>query len=150
MSTPPSAAALCALVARLAAHELDFIDDLRGRVRQRWHVVSCCDELPDAPDGSLGTYAIHAPAITKIGAHAFCRCTSLTKIVLPPNFAEIGAHAFCRCTSLRVIVLPPAITEVGRSAFEDCTLLTEVVLAAGFSGTIAPDAFPPGVKNTRA
>ena len=65
------------------------------------------------------------------GKGAFSGCSSLSKVVLPPNLIKIGLSAFKECTSLSEITLPPNLAEIGHSAFYGCTSLSVIVLPAG-------------------
>ena len=92
--------------------------------------------------------------LQKIGAYAFCGCSSLERLTLPSTVTEIGYNAFNGCTNLRVVVLneglqeieywafcgctslerltvPSTVTEIGYEAFKDCTNLREVILNEG-------------------
>lgn len=40
---------------------------------------------------------------------------------------EIKNKAFCGCTSLRKIVIPPAIRRIKDQAFEGCMIVTDTV-----------------------
>lgn len=63
-----------------------------------------------------------------IGEHAFERCISLSKIVLP-NFVEvIGNYAFRDNSKLENIELSQNLKSIGSSAFENCTLIKKIIL----------------------
>lgn len=59
---------------------------------------------------------ISLPVATKIGAHAFDSCSSLTNVDAP-KLTTIGDYAFANCTQMRVFDIPTAVTYVGDSAF---------------------------------
>lgn len=60
---------------------------------------------------------------TKINREAFCKCTSITSVVLGEGIKSIGLSAFEGCTSLMSIVLPNSVKSIGWRAFCDCPLL---------------------------
>jgi len=87
--------------------------------------------------------------LEEIGEGAFCGCTSLNAIIIPPivkvipegafygcwaltsvelsdGLEEIGEWAFAECRSLREIVIPPAVRDIHDTAFDCCTNLTRV------------------------
>ena len=47
------------------------------------------------------------PSVRRIVNEAFAGCLQLTIVILGEGLKEIGRWAFCGCTSLRVIVIPP-------------------------------------------
>ena len=60
--------------------------------------------------------------------YAFCKCTSLTSVVIGDSVTSIGGFAFSGCTSLTSVVIPDSVTSIDDYAFEDCTFLTSVVI----------------------
>lgn len=69
--------------------------------------------------------AIKLPkGLLSIDDNAFYGCKSLKTVELPPNIKSIGA--FCKCTSLERVMIPNEVTEFGHSAFRSCINLTEI------------------------
>jgi hypothetical protein len=89
-----------------------------------------------------------------IGLCAFCGCTSLVHITIPPavraikndafmnypglavvmlsnGHEEIGWFAFLGCTSLECIEIPPSVSAIKWGAFQECSGLTIVILGNG-------------------
>ena len=62
--------------------------------------------------------------LLSIGDNAFYGCKSLKTVELPPNIKSIGA--FCKCTSLERVMIPDEVTEFGHSAFRHCIKLTDI------------------------
>ena len=62
--------------------------------------------------------------LLSIGDNAFYGCESLKTVELPPNIKSIGA--FCKCTSLERVMIPDEVTEFGHSAFRHCINLTDI------------------------
>lgn len=62
--------------------------------------------------------------LLSIGDNAFYGCNNLKAIELPPNIKSIGA--FCKCTSLERVMIPDEVTEFGHSAFRHCINLTDI------------------------
>jgi 8-oxo-dGTP pyrophosphatase MutT (NUDIX family) len=60
----------------------------------------------------------------RIGAWAFSRNRSLTRVTLPESLTAIGAGAFSGCDGLREVRIPAGVTFIGRDAFEGCPDLT--------------------------
>ena len=49
-------------------------------------------------------------AVTNVGEYAFEGCSSLTSLVLPPNFASVvGECAFKNCLQLMSVTFPPPL-----------------------------------------
>ena len=53
------------------------------------------------------------PMGLRIGEDAFCECTSLHAIVIPPFVKVIGKAAFIRCSELMSVGLPEGLEEIG-------------------------------------
>ena len=69
--------------------------------------------------------AIKLPkGLLSIGDNAFYGCKSLKTVELPPNIKSI--RAFCKCTSLERVMIPDEVTEFGPSAFRHCINLTDI------------------------
>lgn len=64
--------------------------------------------------------------ITKIGAFAFNKCTSLTSITLPDSLKCISDKAFDNCTSLKSVSLGSNDVFIGKKAFRGCDKLTDI------------------------
>ena len=78
--------------------------------------------------------------VTRIGSHAFMRCSSLTDVNIPNSVTSIGSSAFYDCSSLKKINIPNSVTSIGADAFFYCTSLVEVNIQDGLV-TIAEAAF---------
>ena len=78
--------------------------------------------------------------VTRIGSHAFMRCSSLTDVNIPNSVTSIGSSAFYGCSSLKKINIPNSVTSIGANAFFECTSLVEVNIQDGIV-TIAESAF---------
>ena len=78
--------------------------------------------------------------VTRIGSHAFMRCSSLTDVNIPNSVTSIGSSAFYDCSSLKKINIPNSVTSIGADAFFECTSLVEVNIQDGIV-TIAEGAF---------
>ena len=66
--------------------------------------------------------------LQKIGYAAFCKCTSLSSIILPSTVIEIGGYSFAGCKNLRETVLNDGLQKIGQHAFNSCTSLSSVTL----------------------
>lgn len=64
--------------------------------------------------------------ITKIGAFAFNKCTSLTGVTLPDSLKCISDKAFDNCTSLKSVSLGSNDVFIGKKAFRGCDKLTDI------------------------
>lgn len=62
-----------------------------------------------------------------IGIEAFCRCSRLKSVALPPKLVSINDRAFSDCADLASIVIPGSITSIGNEAFSDCWSLSSIV-----------------------
>ncbi|MBQ6944649.1 MAG: leucine-rich repeat protein [Ruminococcus sp.] len=58
--------------------------------------------------------------VTKIGAYAFNKCTSLTSVILPDTLKYISDKAFDNCTSLKSVSLGCNDVLIGSKAFRGC------------------------------
>ncbi|MBR1975017.1 MAG: leucine-rich repeat protein [Clostridia bacterium] len=65
---------------------------------------------------------------TKVNAHAFSDCDSLTSVEIPDSVTSIGDYAFSYCDSLTSIVIPDSVTSIGDDAFYDCESLTSITI----------------------
>ena len=70
-------------------------------------------------------------SITRIKAHAFEGCSSLTNIEIPEGVTEIGWYTFQGCSSLTSINIPKGVTEIGNYAFQGCSSLTNINIPKG-------------------
>ena len=61
------------------------------------------------------------PSVKTIKDKAFLGRYQLTTVVLGEGLEEIGAGAFCECTSLREIKIPPAVKAIKDRAFIRCS-----------------------------
>lgn len=108
------------------------------------------DGLLIAADGETVVFPLGRPAnivipgsATKIGAHAFQGCTSLTSVTFPEGLTGIGGFAFFGCTGLSAVTIPSGVTDIGLYAFSGCTALEEITLLG--QPKIGQEAFPDGV-----
>lgn len=68
---------------------------------------------------------VELPDVVRIGAGAFERCVSLSRITLPESLESIGDGAFRHCRSLEKIRIPAGVKNIGAGAFEQDIHLTE-------------------------
>lgn len=68
--------------------------------------------IPDFVSYNNTTYSV-----TAIGDWAFCRCTSLTEVLLPSSIEKIGSYAFFNCTELLPFAIPEKVSFIGNRAF---------------------------------
>ena len=66
--------------------------------------------------------------VTKIGSHAFQRCSSLTDLHLPKNGCEVGTYVFNDDDALESVELNEGLETMGWDVFKDCESLKEVTL----------------------
>ena len=68
-------------------------------------------------------------SVRAIKEWAFHDCTRLMHVHLADckGPEEIKNKAFCGCTSLRKIVIPPAVRRIKDQAFEGCMIVTDTV-----------------------
>ena len=78
--------------------------------------------------------------VTRIGAHAFYNCRSLTKIEIPDSVTSIGSCAFSGCGSLTSITIPDSVTYVESYAFYDCDITGDLVIPSSVR-TVGYQAF---------
>ena len=74
-----------------------------------------------------------------IGYQAFCKCSNLTKVIIPEGVKKIGQAAFYGCSQLTSITIPSTITNMD-TAFSGNTALSHVTLTNGIS-KISSNAF---------
>ena len=53
--------------------------------------------------------------------------------MIPDSVTSIGNSAFCRCSSLTSIVIPDSVTSIGYSAFSSCSSLASIIVDEGNS-----------------
>ncbi len=76
-------------------------------------------------NGSLVTDLSGLSGVTKIGAYALLRCTSLSgNLTIPSSVQSLGAGAFYGCKNITGITIPEGVTTIGNGAFGDCSNLT--------------------------
>lgn len=80
-----------------------------------------------------------ATGLRVIGSNAFCDCTALTALTLPP-LDELGFGAFQGCTELKSLTVSDGLTVISEQAFYGCEKLDEVNLSASVT-TIGDYAF---------
>ena len=78
--------------------------------------------------------------VTRIGAHAFLGCSSLTEVIISNSVTSIGHEAFRDCGALTKIDIPNSVTSIGTAAFQSCISLADVNLPNGIE-TIEGDVF---------
>ena len=100
--------------------------------------------------------------VTAIADSAFCRCDSLTRLVIPNSVITIGNNAFNYCVDLEEVTfgnslttigedaffwsgikridLPNSVTTLGKSAFSNCMNATHITLSNGLT-SICENAF---------
>ena len=66
--------------------------------------------------------------VTRIGAHAFMGCSSLTEVIISNSVTSIGHEAFRDCEALTKIDIPNSVACIGSGAFDGCRSLVEVNL----------------------
>lgn len=72
-----------------------------------------------------------------ICSHAFTKCDSVTKIVLPESIKTISNWAFYDCINLKQVVMPKLIDSIGELAFANCFVLEQINLPENL--TIIPE-----------
>lgn len=63
----------------------------------------------------------------KIGAYAFCGCTSLENVIIPDSVTDIGESAF-NSTGLTSVTIPDGVTKIKNDTFKDCKSLASVTI----------------------
>lgn len=66
--------------------------------------------------------------VTRIGAHAFAGCDSLTGVTIPKGVTSIGEGAFRDCTNLARVTIPNSVTRIKWYAFYNCASLERVII----------------------
>jgi len=84
-----------------------------------------------APWGTKIKSVVIEDGVTRIGALAFFRCSSLTDVSIPNSVVSIGSGAFRACDALKKVKIPNSVTSIGTLAFTDCTSLVEVNIPDG-------------------
>lgn len=74
------------------------------------------------------TYNGASYAVTSIGHHAFCNCSSLLSVSLPNTITSIGNCAFYNCSGLKSITIPVSVTSIGDKAFMYCSGLSHITI----------------------
>ena len=70
--------------------------------------------------------SVTLPSTLKTIAYSvFCKCKSLTDLVLPSALEQFGEMCFAE-SSIRLIAIPDGITEIPYGAFYGCANLTSV------------------------
>ena len=90
--------------------------------------------------------------VTSLGAGAFYRCSSLTRIMIPNSVTSIGYDAFYECYSLTNITIGNGVTNISEEAFYECTSLTGICFLGNapslgswaFIGDVATIYYLPG------
>lgn len=69
--------------------------------------------------------------VTRVDAHAFDNCASLTAITLPNSLLHIQEYAFANCTALTSITIPNGVTYIGSGAFSNCRSISNLRVPTG-------------------
>ena len=64
---------------------------------------------------------------------AFCGCSSLERVALPPNLLEVENYTFQGCTNLKSVFLPENIRKIGGETFKGCSSLENITLPSTIS-----------------
>ena len=74
---------------------------------------------------------------------AFCNCSNLREIMLPPRLAIIEEKAFYKCYRLRKVTIPESVVAIRHKAFKYCESLEELHFLSKKPGlmNIDEDAF---------
>lgn len=64
--------------------------------------------------------------LTKIGKHAFERCSLIESVSLPKNVTEIGDYAYNGCSKIKAIMISSNKCDIGFNAFNDCPYVTSL------------------------
>ena len=83
---------------------------------------------------------IHDLPVRSIGDYTFCKCDSLTHVVIPSSVTAIQYRAFAGCGSLTGVVIPPSVTAIEDKVFYECHRLTGVVIPSSVTA-IGDEAF---------
>lgn len=99
----------------------------------------CCITFGEGPSNPL-YYANHLylgesteitdlvipDGITKIGNHAFERCSGITSVTIPNTVKSIGEKSFYGCDGLKLLTIGSDVVDIYNQAFAYCKELTEV------------------------
>lgn len=99
----------------------------------------CCISFGEGPSNPL-FYANHLylgesteitdlvipDGITKIGNHAFERCSGITSVTIPNSVITIGENSFYGCDGLKLLTIGSDVVDIYKQAFAYCKELTEV------------------------
>lgn len=66
--------------------------------------------------------------VSIIGARAFEKCKTLTRIHIPDSVISIESSAFDSCYSLTDINIPDSVTSIGDYAFQFCSRLANIII----------------------
>lgn len=66
--------------------------------------------------------------VTKIGANAFRKCSTLASIYFPGTLTRIEESAFSECSSMSMPDLPASLTSIGSGAFWGCDGIVDVYI----------------------
>jgi hypothetical protein len=94
--------------------------------------------LTECPQGKGPSYTI-PNGTTRIGAHAFDGCSSLTNVTIPNSVTSIGDWAFYHCMSLTRVTIPNSVTNIGGWAFYYCISLTGAYFAGNAPSLLGGD-----------
>ena len=103
------------------------------------------------------TYQGRTYTVTRIGKDAFCKCESITSIIIPSTVTSIGQAAFEFCYNLKSVTFPNSVRNIESYAFEYCSSLASIVIpysvtkidkeAFGFCTSLASITVDP--RNTK-
>ena len=66
--------------------------------------------------------------IESIGENAFCFCTAMNSLNLPPNLKEVGNTAFLNCYAGGELTIPASVTRIGADAFRGMKISSLIIL----------------------
>ena len=78
------------------------------------------------PEDYTGTYTI-ADGINEIASYAFYM-GAISSVIIPATVNKIGAYAFCYCSSLTTVALPNDLTQLAKNTFQYCSSLPSITL----------------------
>ncbi len=88
------------------------------------------------------------PSVTTIEVDAFKSCTSLGVVNLSKGLKKIESGAFQYCSRLNYIILPEGVTDIGSKSFAGCSSLTSIYCYNVTPNICANDAFDDKTYNT--
>ena len=80
------------------------------------------------PSKKEGMEYLILQGVENIESHAFYKCTSLTRIIIPDSVTIIGTGAFSNCKNLTSITIPDSVISIVNYVFYDCTNLINITI----------------------